>query len=66
MDISMLNNEQYELYREAENQVSDEHPYKCICGRLCTGLHERNCKQFRKSVERRYHTLLKKSQVIKD
>ena len=23
MDISMLNNEQYKLYREAENQVSD-------------------------------------------
>lgn len=33
MDISMLNNEQYKLYREAENQVSDEHPYKCVCGR---------------------------------
>ena len=43
MDISMLNNEQYKLYREAENQVFDEHPYKCDCGRLCTGLHERNC-----------------------
>ena len=60
MDISMLNNEQYKLYRESENQVSDEHPYKCVCGRLCTGLHERNCKQFRKSVERRYNILLKK------
>ena len=60
MDISMLNNEQYKLYREAENQVSYEHPYKCVCGRLCTGLHERNCKQFRKSVERRYNILLKK------
>lgn len=60
MDISMLNNEQYKLYREAENQVSDEHPYKCVCGRLCTGLHERNCKQFHKSVERRYNILLKK------
>lgn len=60
MDISMLNNEQYKLYREAENQVSDEHLYKCVCGRLCTGLHERNCSQFRKSVERRYNMLLKK------
>lgn len=60
MDISMLNNRQYELYHKAELQVSDEHSYKCVCGRLCTGLHERNCKQFRKSVERRYNMLLKK------
>lgn len=60
MNISMLNDEQYKLYSEAENQVSDEHPYKCVCGRLCTGLHERNCKQFRKLVERRYNMFLKK------
>lgn len=60
MDISMLNNKQWELYHKAELQVSDEHPHKCVCGRLCTGLHERNCKQFRKSVERRYNILLKK------
>ena len=61
MNISMLTDKQYQIYLKAQFQVSNEHPIKCVCGRLCTGLHERNCSQFRKSVERRYNTLLKKS-----
>ena len=49
----------YELYEIAKQQVSDEHPYKCVCGRLCTGLHELTCKKFKDSVERRYKKLIK-------
>lgn len=60
MDLSVLNNKDYELYKKAEDEVSNEHPIKCVCGRLCTGLHERNCSAFRKSVERRYFKLWKK------
>lgn len=60
MDLSMLNNKDYELYKKAEDEVSNEHPIKCVCGKLCTGLHERNCSAFRKSVERRYFKLWKK------
>lgn len=48
-----------ELYELAKQQVSDEHPYKCVCGRLCTGLHELSCKKFKDSVERRYKKLMK-------
>ena len=54
MDLSMLSDQDYELYKKAEQQVSDKHPYKCICGRLCTGLHERNCSAFKKAVEKKY------------
>lgn len=56
-----LSNEQYALYRKAEMEVSDEHPFKCVCGRLSTGLHERNCAAFRKAVERRFRKLEKKN-----
>lgn len=48
-----------QVYEEAWKQVSYEHPWLCVCGRLCTGLHERNCSKFRKAVERRYKKLLK-------
>lgn len=47
------------LYKIAEEQISDEHPIKCVCGRLCTGLHEITCKKFREAVERRYKKLVK-------
>ena len=47
------------LYKIAEEQISDEHPIKCVCGRLCTGLHEITCKKFREAVERRYKNWLK-------
>ena len=56
-----LSDEQYALYMQAELEVSNEHPFKCVCGRLSTGLHELNCAAFRKAVERRFHKLEKKS-----
>jgi hypothetical protein len=66
IDISMMKDDEYKLYKTAEIQVSDEHPYKYVCGRLCTGLHERNCLKFKKSVERRYTMLLRKNQGKKN
>ena len=59
LNIFMMNSEEYELYKKAEMQVSDEHPVKCVCGRLATGLHEMNCRAFKRSVERRFNRLLK-------
>ena len=50
--ISGLSNQDYELYEKAENEISEKHPVKCVCGRLCTGLHEMNCKKFRSAVEK--------------
>lgn len=50
----LLSKKDYELYKKAEAEVSKAHPIKCVCGRLCTGLHEQTCKRFRDSVERRY------------
>lgn len=29
-----------ELYRKCEDEVSAEHPFYCVCGRLATGLHK--------------------------
>lgn len=59
INVSMLSNQDYELYKKAENEISEKHPMKCICGRLCTGLHEMNCKKFKDTVERKYLRLKK-------
>jgi len=32
---------------EMEDALSNQQEMFCICGRLATGLHERNCKKFR-------------------
>lgn len=48
-----------ELYRKCENEVSDEHPFYCVCGRLATGLHEMRCAKFRQAVEHRYNKAIK-------
>ena len=37
----------------ADSEVSSEHPLQCVCGRLCTGLHERQCSRFRNKVNSR-------------
>lgn len=54
INVSCLSNEDFELYKKAEFEVSMAHPLKCVCGRLCAGLHEMNCKKFKDSVERKY------------
>jgi hypothetical protein len=46
--------------KTAWKEVSDRHPVKCLCGRLCTGLHEINCSKFQKAVDRRANILWKK------
>jgi hypothetical protein len=30
---------------------SNAQPYRCVCGRLATGLHERTCARFRHAVD---------------
>jgi len=50
-----------EIREQAEEQVSQEHPIKCVCGRLCTGLHEMHCAKFRQAVERRVKKLTKRA-----
>lgn len=57
----ILSKEEYEMYKKIENEVSDAHPYKCVCGKYpTTGLHERNCSAFRKSVEKKFLKWMKK------
>lgn len=36
--------------QETENEVSDSHPIKCVCGRLMTGFHESVCGKFQALV----------------
>lgn len=36
--------------KEVEDKVSKEHYIWCVCGKLCTGLHEMNCKRFNDKV----------------
>jgi len=56
--------EHMKLHRQAKEQarkeVSDEHPFYCVCGRLCTGLHELHCAKFRTAVDRREKKIFKK------
>ena len=33
-----------------EDELSNRQPMLCVCGRLATGLHERNCARFRNKV----------------
>ena len=33
-----------------ENELSDKQSIFCVCGRLATGLHERNCRKFNNKV----------------
>ena len=39
--------------QEVDQEVSDEHSMKCVCGQLCTGLHESYCQKFRNAVDTR-------------
>lgn len=39
--------------QEADQEVSDEHNMFCVCGKLCTGLHERYCQRFKNKVDSR-------------
>lgn len=51
---------EYIVAREkARDQLSEKYAIRCICGRLCTGLHERTCKKFQDAVNRRTMKLLK-------
>jgi len=33
-----------------EDELSEKQSMICVCGRLATGLHERNCKKFQNNV----------------
>ena len=39
--------------QEADQEISDEHSIKCVCGKLCTGLHESYCQRFKGAVDTR-------------
>ena len=39
-----------ELYRKCEDEVSAEHPFYCLCGKIATGLHEMCYAKFRQAV----------------
>ena len=36
--------------READDDVSRKCSMFCVCGKLCTGLHESHCKRFQNAV----------------
>ena len=38
-------------HEEVWTELSDRQKMFCCCGRLATGLHERNCKKFRDKVD---------------
>lgn len=55
IDIHLLDDLQRRaLHEEAWDEVSGEHTLFCVCGKLCTGLHETMCTKFRNVVERRF------------
>lgn len=37
--------------KEVDERVSRSFSMMCICGRLCTGMHERSCKRFQAKVD---------------
>lgn len=42
--------EWYETRRKVDDEISEQQGMWCVCGRLATGLHERNCSRFRNKV----------------
>jgi len=36
--------------REVEAEFSEKNSMFCLCGRLATGLHERNCRKFNDAI----------------
>ena len=44
--------------------VSNQYPTFCICGRLCTGLHESSCRKFNARVNS--ETVKKLAHLIKE
>ena len=47
---------------EVLDEVSDEQSMWCVCKRLCTGLHEMNCKRFQDKVTNK--TLVRMKHLI--
>jgi hypothetical protein len=39
--------------QEAWDEMSDACSMFCVCGRLCTGLHEQNCRKFQDKVTKK-------------
>jgi hypothetical protein len=54
VDYGSLSPEHQRLYEKSRDYVSSQHPIKCVCGRLCTGLHEQSCGKFRAAVNRHF------------
>lgn len=36
----------YKCYTQASNDISNRYNVFCVCGKLCTGLHEQGCRKF--------------------
>lgn len=51
--------EWYETRRKVDDELSEQQGMWCVCGRLATGLHERNCSRFRNKVNSETVKLLK-------
>lgn len=56
--------EWFDTHKAADQYISDQHPMWCVCKRLCTGMHERNCRRFQnkvnaETVKRLKHLLVK-------
>lgn len=54
VEYNSLNPEHKKQWDLALDEVSQKHPIKCVCGRLCTGLHERTCSKFRAAVTKNF------------
>lgn len=54
VEYNSLSPEHKKQYDLALDEVSQKHPIKCVCGRLCTGLHERTCSKFRAAVTKNF------------
>lgn len=62
----MDNRTEYYLFarKKSEQQIRDEHPMFCVCGRPYTPLHE--CAKFKKTVARRTDKILKQMGLYED
>lgn len=54
--IEYYKNQNFQTWLKTRNQIFDElsdmQTMFCVCGRLATGLHEKNCRRFNKKVDK--------------
>ena len=66
MTTNILHNDWLKTRKEVEDEISNNQPFFCVCGRLATGLHESSCKKLQNKITRETLKRLKHKEISND